>query len=304
MRQPPFVNHLDDVLEEHLEELDFLCQQREEILFAPDWTLEELAAHEERIEAQLDGLLIGGGPGLELATAALGGDELPTTIAGALVLASASDDASHERVLEALAAEGETRQEGARLALRHLPLAPFEAEVRALAEGGTPLARAAAVDLLAFHRRPAPSGFGELLRVPESTAHAFVISAAARFGEAWNRNLLEAFLARPERGLQIAALECSARLSLPGLLEICDALPASHPGYEAARALSGVFVAVGEYLSAEGLEVGDLLGKLDEMPLAWRRQVYLCHAYYRPEATPDLELEARAAQQHAPAGRT
>ena len=51
---------LDDVLEEHAEEAAFLWQQREAAVRAPDYDIEELAEVDERLEAHLDGLRIGG----------------------------------------------------------------------------------------------------------------------------------------------------------------------------------------------------------------------------------------------------
>lgn len=51
---------LDDVLEEHAEEAAFLWQQREAAVRAPDYDIEELAEADERLEAHLDGLRIGG----------------------------------------------------------------------------------------------------------------------------------------------------------------------------------------------------------------------------------------------------
>jgi hypothetical protein len=75
-----------DILEEHLNELDFLWEQRERFIFSPDWTLKQLAAHEERAEAHLDGLRIGAGHSVDLARPALTAGESGLATAATFVL--------------------------------------------------------------------------------------------------------------------------------------------------------------------------------------------------------------------------
>jgi uncharacterized protein (TIGR02270 family) len=58
---------LEDILLEHLEELAFLAIQRRKLLFVHDVPLFDFSAHDERIAAHWDGLVIGGGTAVELA---------------------------------------------------------------------------------------------------------------------------------------------------------------------------------------------------------------------------------------------
>src|SRR3989304_1971049 len=50
---------LIDILEEHLEEADFLWQQRQNALYDRVYNLNDLAELEERLLAHLDGLVLG-----------------------------------------------------------------------------------------------------------------------------------------------------------------------------------------------------------------------------------------------------
>src|SRR5512137_373674 len=66
---------LPDVIAEHLEELGFLNLQRRKLLFSPELPLRRLPAHDERIEAHLDGLRLGAGASLALAEETLSSDD-------------------------------------------------------------------------------------------------------------------------------------------------------------------------------------------------------------------------------------
>ncbi|PCC71363.1 conserved hypothetical protein [Nannocystis exedens] len=77
-----------DVLEEHLDEAEFLWESWEQSLVAPNYTLEEVAAGvESRLLAHLDGLVIGDAPAVErLLVPALESDESARVSAAAATL--------------------------------------------------------------------------------------------------------------------------------------------------------------------------------------------------------------------------
>lgn len=205
-----------DLLEEHLEDLDFLWEQREGMLFASEWTTAELAALEERADAHLDALQLAGASAIELARPRAPAADRGLATAAALVMMSAADADLAAEVVSLLAAEGGAG-DGARIALRHSEPRHAAGPLLELAQGGSPIARARASDVLAFHGLPTPRGFDRLVAADDLEARRLAHAAAGRFGGPWDPAFLEAALAGDDQGLRIAAFEASARLGSPDL---------------------------------------------------------------------------------------
>ena len=211
MRRPPV---LEDVVEEYFDELEFLWEHREANLRTPDWTHEDLAEHEARAEAHLDGIRVAGEVGYDLATRRLlAGDPFATCVA-ALVLAEVERGCAQIR--DALPeAEGDTL-DGLRIALRHGALEPFEASLSALLAAPDAHRAASALDVLAFHRRGV-SVPGHLLGAEDGEVAGLALGAAGRLG-----TLTESDVARhtagPEAAVRRAAVEAAARQGVSGLL--------------------------------------------------------------------------------------
>ncbi len=80
-----------DVWEQHLDEASFLWSMRRRGLLAPNWRLRELARHEERLLAHLDGLVLAGEKVAEqLLHPALSTEDPGLVAAAALCLVDAS----------------------------------------------------------------------------------------------------------------------------------------------------------------------------------------------------------------------
>lgn len=220
-----------DILEEHLEELDFLWEQRESVIFAPDWNLQELAELEERAEAHLDGLRIGAGHSVEIARPALTGEEKGAATASALTMMTMDSPAQEtEAVLAMAAATSPAARDGIRIALRHSDVRRVAERLAQMASVGEPAVRAAAADALAFHRLPSPSRLADLFAAPDTAVRRLGYGAAGRFGGPWSMDLLEQALGSESPDIRRTALETSARLGLPGLDAACRRIAGGRHG--------------------------------------------------------------------------
>jgi len=101
----PRVPLLDDVLEEHLGDLEHLLARRRAALRSPEYTLAELSVVEGRIADHVDGLQIGGARTAELAVERLAGDDVDTVHAAAFALSHLDVPEAAPNLLAALLAE-------------------------------------------------------------------------------------------------------------------------------------------------------------------------------------------------------
>ncbi len=212
---------IPEILRLHFEELDFLWEQRGTLIDSPASNLHDLARLEERVEAHLDALRIDGEHTVGLALPALTSEESGEAAAATLACMASGDERAARAVIAALSGGEEGTRDGIRGALRHCEIGRIEAELREVASVGDAGVRAVVVDVLAFHRLPAPPGLLELLGSERDEVRRRSIEAAGRFGGPWSRDFLESALASGDARLAAAALEASTRVGLPLVSEIC-----------------------------------------------------------------------------------
>ncbi|MGE3171966.1 MAG: hypothetical protein AB7O97_05020 [Planctomycetota bacterium] len=211
---------IPDIVEEHFDELDFLWELRDANLETEDWDLADLAAHEDRAEAHLDGLRLAGAHGAALARRQIGGGEPGAALASTLVLLDAGDE---DAVRDALLGGDAPVVDGVRRALRHRDGA-LEAELVRLAAGDDALRAAAAADVLAFRRRKVAVP-AALLGADDAGARAWAFAAMGRAG-GLDAAALETGLADAEAAVRRAALRAAARQRTADLLPRCRAAAA------------------------------------------------------------------------------
>lgn len=226
MREPGRPPVMPDIVEEHFDELDFLWEMREANLFTPDWRLADLAWHEERAEAHLDGLRLAELWATDLAVGRLCSGETSAALASALVLCADESGAHLQPVIDALRTADPPIVDGIRRALRHGVPAAIWPVLRELLGGADPLRAAAALDVLAFVRA-ADIDAGDLLRATPPAAFELAAAAAGRLGS-FEPSHLDAALGQPEPRTRRTALRAAAHCGLAPLAAACRAA-ASRP---------------------------------------------------------------------------
>jgi uncharacterized protein (TIGR02270 family) len=209
-----------DVIEEHFEELDFLWELREGVIFAPDWNLDDLAELEERAEAHLDGLRLAELHAVDIARPHLTGKFSGGATAAAFVLMETGDRELAAEVTRALAEAKEPARDGVRIGLKHSRVETVEPALFELARAGDAFVRAAAAEVLAFHRRQVPE-IRDLVEADDDSVRILAYAALGRSAPHFGVKLLREGLAAKAPGVRRAALQAAARAALPELSEIC-----------------------------------------------------------------------------------
>ena len=206
-----------DIVEEHFDELDALCEHREANVFTSEWTLRDLAVHEERAEAHLDGLRLAELHGVSLARGRLGTGPSAATAAAFVLWESGNSDA-RALVLDQFRRGAPPIRDGIRRALRHLPLAELKQPLLD-AMAGDPAVAAAAADVLAFQRSSLPP-FDHLMGEAEPAIVQLALSAAGRARRLHPEDFARTS-AHSDPNVRSAAFEAAARAGLAGLTDTC-----------------------------------------------------------------------------------
>jgi uncharacterized protein (TIGR02270 family) len=210
-----------DIVEEHFDELEFLWEQREAGLFSADWTLMDLAEHEERAEAHLDGLRLSELHGVELAQERITDDDPSSAAAATLILHDAGGPEHRELILSSLGTAGPGAVEGIRWGLRQFDPGALGDSLHDLLEHEEKYRAATAAHVLSFWRLPV-AGLESLLGQDDSVTRILALGAAGRLGELYPKAIAAAVEA-PDPEVRRAGLEAAARLGVPGLVRHCRA---------------------------------------------------------------------------------
>ncbi|MDV6034483.1 MAG: hypothetical protein F9B45_31195 [Phycisphaera sp. RhM] len=139
-----------DILVEHLEEIEFLWSQRTEAIRSPEYFGHEIRELDARIDAHLQGLLVGGEHCVEFAVPLLAEEDRFMAFAGAWCLARLGLD---QPLLDQL---DECDLDGVTEALCHCKIDTIEGKLNELYSSAPPSVASAIGLVLASHRRSPP----------------------------------------------------------------------------------------------------------------------------------------------------
>jgi uncharacterized protein (TIGR02270 family) len=163
---PPRLTYIPDLLEQHVEEIEFLWAQREVALGSPRYTMRELAQLDERIEAHVQGVIAAAEHAIPLLEERLAATEAPAVFAGAYPMLRLGGQYV-SRVLEIFSASRGPRLDGITRALSMAPVEAFLPQIRSLVLSAEPAVAAAATEVLIFRRAHDPKPGRILLLVQE-----------------------------------------------------------------------------------------------------------------------------------------
>lgn len=223
---------IPDILEEHFEELAFLWGQRQEALYSPEYTLPELLELEERIEAHVQGLLVGAENTIPFVEDGLSQDEPLEVFAAAYTLLRLNIDSAARQVMDVfMQAEG-PQLDGIREALCHGPIDMVMARLHeAVTSAAAPIA-AAAAEALAFHGKldPAIPRLVEFSQDKDAQVRRaawrliMLISTPELLSPDVSAQLSDAAMHDEDPGVRAEALQAAAWTLQPWLLEHCRTL--------------------------------------------------------------------------------
>jgi uncharacterized protein (TIGR02270 family) len=177
---------IESVVLQHVEETAFLWVSRDRAVHAPDFSLEDLAKLDNRVDAHIDGLRIAGEPGWEICNEALSTSESGEVFTAAVLAFESGDKVRIQSVLDVADEKPETCT-GLVSAIGWLSWPQAEVHVGKLLTHESPLLRCVGLAACAAHRQDPGRALIDTLR----DAHPIVRARALQsVGELGRKDLL------------------------------------------------------------------------------------------------------------------
>ncbi|HEX5576515.1 MAG TPA: hypothetical protein VFX42_11615, partial [Gemmatimonadales bacterium] len=213
-------SYIPELVEHHYEELQFLWGQRESALRSPKYTMRELSALEQRIDAHVQGLLVAGVDLIHIVEQGLTSDDAATSFAAAYALLRLENETATLAVIQAFSGAQGKQMYGLRQALslarmeQLLPSLPF-----LFFSSATPTV-AAAADVLACHGALPPPGLtiDTLLQDEDPGVRETAWRVVANSGLSVDPKLYAAAMRDEAPAVRRAGLVAAAWTSVPGAL--------------------------------------------------------------------------------------
>lgn len=209
---------LDDVIEEHAEEAAFLWQQREAAVYAPDYDIEELTGADERLEAHLDGLRIGGEKSWEICKE-LGWDLPGEYFTGmSIALRLSKSDYVNEVLEEAEGDEDATR--GIISALGWVKPQTLRGLIKTLLLSDSAYRKLIGIGACAVHRARATTQLEKALYETDEALLSRSLKAAGELGQVSSLSLVQKHLDHPNDACRFEAARSTVLLGDRSALKI------------------------------------------------------------------------------------
>jgi uncharacterized protein (TIGR02270 family) len=215
----PALTYLPDLLEEHVEEIEFLWSQRQIALSSPRYTLPQVTCLDERIEAHVQGVLAAGEPAIALLQRRLSEDSAAAVFASAYCLLQFGGDHAAP-VLQLFHQSGGACLQGLTQALRIAPEGAWLSDIASQLSSNDPAVATAAAEVLVFHRKHEPTPGRLLLLVQEEDPDVRIAAwrVAGYLGLPLEPKLYASAMRDEDVRIRSSALAAAAWSRLPGAL--------------------------------------------------------------------------------------
>ena len=186
---------IDPIITEHTDEASFIWLQRIHALNAPNYSPQQFADLDERLEAHIDGLRVAGDEGWQLAEAALE-NEGPEDFFPAAVLAIEAADDRFDKLIDRVKAIPEAIP-GMVSALNWVSAEHLVGRVKAMLDDSMPLKQMLGLAACALHRKNPPN-LEQYLTSTEAKVRARALRTAGELGRIDFLPLIRNCLADPK----------------------------------------------------------------------------------------------------------
>lgn len=230
------------VLSQHAGEASFLWMLRNSAVGAPHYDLADLAKLDDRVEAHLEGLRIGGAGGWMACEEQLAANESGEVFAAASLSLEPLDQDRLSKVLSVVGKVPETIG-GFASAVGWLPLEQALPHIRKFLEGERPSFQGIGISAAAIHRWHPGAALARLMASDDADVRARALKSAGEFGDKDVRQDLLVSLRDPDENCVFSAAWSGTLLGLPicatVLLSIAES-QSSHAPSAADLALRGM----------------------------------------------------------------
>lgn len=239
---------IETIVQQHAEEAAFLWLLRDAAVGDPDYTLDDLAKLDGRVEAHLDGLRLAGPAGWSICRDELSWEEAGEVFAAAML---ALEDGGDERIRVVLDAALASPEQGRGFvsALGWTPVDRVQALIARLLGEASPAARRLGLAGSAVHRRDPGAILARALDDPDPPLRARALQAAGELGRTDLQRAVAAHLNEDDPACRFEAARTAALLGYPQAgRALCALGEGDAPFAEPAAALAARTLRPGEAL--------------------------------------------------------